>query len=396
MFTATYSPDDNKLRLYASSRLNPDTYARVKAAGFIWAPKQDLFVAPTWTPEREDLLLELAGSIDDDDTSLVERAEERAERFDDYSEKRTRDGERAHEAVRAIADNIPFGQPILVGHHSERHARKDVARIENGMRKAVKMWETARYWTDRAAGALAHAKYRERPDVRARRIKKLESERRKVVKNIETCEALLMVWRDPLAKFPSAPSLKDAALYILNSYDRFAPYGLWSDLRDDKVTPEEVQARRVGALERYTAPDGYPRRWLQHYDNRLAYERAMLAESGGTVADRTRPEAGGACKCWASPRGGWSYIVKVNRVSVTVYDNWGNGGNHFTRTIPFDKLAAVMTRGDVEAARAEGRIMDAAPDSEGRVNGFILREGAPASEFQEPPGLAQGLAPVEG
>ena len=46
--TATYSPEDNKLRLYASSRLDTATYERVKAAGFKWAPKQDLFVAPMW------------------------------------------------------------------------------------------------------------------------------------------------------------------------------------------------------------------------------------------------------------------------------------------------------------------------------------------------------------
>lgn len=150
-YTATYSPEDNKLRLYASSRLDKETYERVKAAGFRWAPRQELFVAPMWTPSREDLLLELAGEIGDEDKTLVERQEERAERFTEY--------------------NIPLGQPILVGHHSERHARKDAERIENGMRRAVKMWDTAQYWKDRAAGAIQLAKYKERPDVRARRQK---------------------------------------------------------------------------------------------------------------------------------------------------------------------------------------------------------------------------------
>jgi hypothetical protein len=87
-FTATYSPEDNKLRLYATSRLDTELYARAKAAGFSWAPRQQLFVAPMWTPEREDLLIELAGTIDDEDTSLVERAEERANRFDDYRDNR--------------------------------------------------------------------------------------------------------------------------------------------------------------------------------------------------------------------------------------------------------------------------------------------------------------------
>src|SRR5712692_4186909 len=111
-FTATYSPDDNKLRLYASSRLDKDLYARVRAAGFIWAPKQDLFVAPMWTPERADLLQELAGDIGDDDASLVDRAEDRADRFTEYHHSRAADAASAQHAVAAIVDGIPFGQPI--------------------------------------------------------------------------------------------------------------------------------------------------------------------------------------------------------------------------------------------------------------------------------------------
>ena len=47
-------------------------------------------------------------------------------------------------------------------------------------------------------------------------------------------------------------------------------------------------------------------------------------------------------------------IQKVNKVSVTVLDNWGNGGKDFTRTIPFDKLTAMMSRAEVETAREAG------------------------------------------
>ena len=79
--TATYSPEDNKLRLYSTSRLDEDLYNRVEATGFKWVPKQELFVAPMWTPSREDLLFELCGEIGDEDQSPMERAEERSERF---------------------------------------------------------------------------------------------------------------------------------------------------------------------------------------------------------------------------------------------------------------------------------------------------------------------------
>lgn len=63
--SATYSPDDNKLRLYPFSRLDTETFKRVKDAGYAWAPKQECFYG-VWTPGREDLAAELGGEIEDD------------------------------------------------------------------------------------------------------------------------------------------------------------------------------------------------------------------------------------------------------------------------------------------------------------------------------------------
>ena len=156
-FDASYDCSDDKIRIRASSRLDAETYARVKAAGFGWAPKQDLFYA-VWNPSREDLALELAGDIEDEETSLEERAAQRAERFSEYESHRARDAEQARKSVSAIADGIRLGQPILVGHHSERHDRKDAEKIESGMRKATKLWDTSQYWQDRAASAIAIAR----------------------------------------------------------------------------------------------------------------------------------------------------------------------------------------------------------------------------------------------
>ena len=54
---ATYDSADDKIRLRADSRLDAETYARVKAAGYGWAPKQGCFYA-VWSPgrSREPLL----------------------------------------------------------------------------------------------------------------------------------------------------------------------------------------------------------------------------------------------------------------------------------------------------------------------------------------------------
>lgn len=378
-YTATYSPDDNKLRLYASGRLDAETFARVKAAGFRWAPKQELFVAPAWSPEREDLLVELAGEIDDEDKGLTERAEERAERFDDYSSKRAQESKQTAAAVSRLADGIPLGQPILVGHHSERHARKDAERIENGMRKTVKLWETSQYWTQRAAGAIAHAKYKERPDVRARRIKGLEKDLRKCSTNVRAAAVRVKAWEGVIDGTtlqrkdgePSSPL--ERALHLANVAGGY--FGMWGDLRDGKITPERAQELSLVAWRRVGAVNA---RWVTHLEGRLSYERAMLAEAGGTVTDRTKPEKGGGVQCWASPRGGWSKVVRVNKASVTVLDNWGNGGADFSRTIPLDKLRAVMPAADLEAARAAGKIKDV-------PGGFFLLQSRAEFDAANPP-----------
>jgi len=299
--TATYSPEDNKLRLYAGGRLDPETYAKVKAEGFRWAPKQDLFVAPAWTPSRHDLMVEMCGTVGDEDTSLEDRQEERAERFEGYQENRANDAENAHAAVSAITDNIPMGQPILVGHHSEKHARRDAQKIENGMRKAVKMWETSEYWKTRAAGALRHAKYKERADVRARRIKKLQAERRKYYKYVKESMDLIKIWNAKELTYQRAVDICNykchvSACFTLEAYPREAPISqyegsqsLWSALNDGIINEQKAREISIRTNERTIK---HYSRWVQHTDLRIEYETTLLGEQGSLelIAKKPRPK----------------------------------------------------------------------------------------------------------
>lgn len=316
-FTATYSPDDNKLRLYSLHRLDADTYAKAKSLGFKWAPRQQLFVAPMWTPAREDFLLSLAGQIDDEDRSLVERAEDRAERFEEYSERRAVEADQAHRVVRQIADHIPFGQPILVGHHSERRARKDAERIENGMRRVINLFETSEYWTRRAAAALSHAEYKERTDVRYRRIKKIEADRRKVEKHIEEARKFIRLWSAEGLDHDRAMKIANfdhvSRCYPLAEFPRTPPasqyegsMGLYSALDGGVINYQ--QASEIAQKAHNSYINGVSR-WLNHYDNRLAYERAMLGEVGGIAADRFNIEVGGQVKV----RGEWATVMRVTK-----------------------------------------------------------------------------------
>lgn len=179
--------------------------------------------------------------------------------------------------------------------------------------------------------------------------------------------------RFTLADFPRGPEI--------NQYE--GPMSLWSSLSDGILTAE--QAREIAA-RCHAARIAHARRWIAHFENRLAYERAMMEESGGTAADRVKPEKGGACQCWASPGHGrgWSIIQKVNKVSVTLLDNWGNGGRDFTRTIPFDKLRAVMSKAEVDAKRAVGLVAMIESGTRGAGFGFYLLD-APIPDAKPTP-----------
>lgn len=71
--------------------------------------------------------------------SLRTRAENAETKSDDH-----------FNAARAISDMIPFGQPILVGHHSEKGHRRDNDRIASNMDKAVESSKKADHLNQRA------------------------------------------------------------------------------------------------------------------------------------------------------------------------------------------------------------------------------------------------------
>ena len=77
----------------------------------------------------------------------------RAELRREWAEKRAAKADAAFKAAKAVGDMIPFGQPILVGHHSEKRARADAKRIENGMRAGIESERMAARH-DRAAATL--------------------------------------------------------------------------------------------------------------------------------------------------------------------------------------------------------------------------------------------------
>ncbi|MGF3141009.1 DUF3560 domain-containing protein [Streptomyces diastaticus] len=128
----------------------------------------------------------VAVEIDEDDRRSYAEAEAdramRAEARADWAARRaqtaTARSEGGWQRFRQIADGIPAGQPILIGHHSEARARRDIARMDRALGTSAEEADRATYWQGRAQAAAAYERHRTHPGVTLRRIDRLEAQAR--------------------------------------------------------------------------------------------------------------------------------------------------------------------------------------------------------------------------
>lgn len=82
--------------------------------------------------------------------SYEEKLERRRQRLEARAEKARQEAERNHKLSHALVEHIPFGQPILVGHHSEKRHRRTLDRSWNALGRAVEATKKAEYLEGRA------------------------------------------------------------------------------------------------------------------------------------------------------------------------------------------------------------------------------------------------------
>lgn len=149
------------------------------------------------------------------------RQEAKRERYADLAGKaRIASNDRAAAAHR-IADFIPMGQPILVGHHSERRHRRDLARIENNMRAAIASDEKAKYYADKAENYGTHGISSDDPDA----IQKLQVKLTDFEAEREHYKAVNKAWKakDRVAALKTA-NVTPAEMDRIEQFFRLCPY----------------------------------------------------------------------------------------------------------------------------------------------------------------------------
>jgi hypothetical protein len=255
---ATYSPEDDKIRLYFDGvRIPRDEWDRLKSAGFSWTMKQSSDMVAHWSPNREDLALEYADTIEDEDQPVAERAADRAERFTGYLDKR--EGE-----AQAAADTHASG-PAIHAHQSERRAEIEARKHDRKASHAVDQWSKAEYWQRRTAGVISHAMHQSRADVRHRRIKGLESELR--IAEADITPRNIVEGVEHVIAYCGQE-------YADKGHDCVGIFGL------GRAAHPRSFRKATGVIT-----SDHSRRIMAHIRLRIDYEKQMLAAQGGTMAD---------------------------------------------------------------------------------------------------------------
>ena len=103
------------------------------------------------------------------------KREEKAARFRELAQKHDNISTGRHFAARQQLEMIPVGQPILVGHHSEKRHRSHLKRIDQHFAKAAQHHDTAEHYRRRAAALESNrAIFSDDPDATEKLVDKIE------------------------------------------------------------------------------------------------------------------------------------------------------------------------------------------------------------------------------
>lgn len=216
--TITHTPEEGTI---ARGDTRPHA-ATFKTYRWRWARTLTAWYIPNsrdLTPKRWQIdpivtALETAGEsvtldLSDERTSTAdrvanqaERAEVRQERLESRADHADATAAAHDAAAKRISDFIPFGQPILIGHHSERGHRRDIGRIERSMDKMCEALDKSEHASRQLEASTRHQAHKMTGPATMRRLERLNTELRDITRKLEQAtSAGNTEWRDRLLTF---------------------------------------------------------------------------------------------------------------------------------------------------------------------------------------------------
>ncbi len=190
-----------------------------------------------------------------------QRLEDKRERLEEAADRAQGRSDAAFGKSRQIGGMIPMGQPILVGHHSERKHRKDMERIDSSMRQGVEQAELARKLSRRAANLGASGISADDPDA----IQKLQVKLKGMESNRELMKRVNRQFRkggvDAVEDI--SDELRQNLIELAKSTGMKAPFESWqlsnlgANIRRVKERIKRLAEEREAVSEEVVEGDGY-------------------------------------------------------------------------------------------------------------------------------------------
>jgi Domain of unknown function (DUF3560) len=211
--------------------------------------------------------------MEEAEAQRAERMDARADRLSERAARRLATAEARYEAGHQLADRIPFGQPILVGHHSEGRARADHQRITGHFAASCDLRDQAAAAQARAQTAESHMQVRHNPLVVGRRIERLAAERRRIQRELDgytrnyrnTNGSLAMTDEFPPATGQhrvqldtQAAHLDEQLRYWRSVLDQAQASGQWTPVDREAIHPGDQIKTTVSVETGYTWTDKIP------------------------------------------------------------------------------------------------------------------------------------------
>ncbi len=256
--------------------------AALKAAGWRWSGYRQ-----AWNNPRRGVLP--PEGLPWMDGGECDFSDERAERLEQRAEKASGQAEAAYSTARAIVAPIPFGQPVLVGHHSERRHRRALERSDSHMGKAVALSRKAGRLESAADGSRAHQEHQDSALGTSLRLGRLRTELAK----LKRAEAQWQNHRETylrrvedLENRIKADELALAALPPLPCQEEDVQAGDKVRIRGHIVVVTRVNPKTYTGVIVEGGARGMCGKWSREYLQAVIQRRALNAEQLRALAER--------------------------------------------------------------------------------------------------------------
>lgn len=273
-----------------------DPSGALQAAGLMVASGEDKTVTPSGEDDAPRAIV----------NSYEARQEARRARYAELSDKMRGASAMHYSASRKAVEHIPFGQPILVGHHSERGHRATLARARRAMDRSCEAARKAEHYAERAASVGSGGISSDDPAA----LVKLRAE-------LAQCERLQehMKATNKAIRLNKTPEARAAALVALGLSETEAAQALKPDFMgrvgfpDYRLKNNGANARRIAAriaeLETRRQGDDVERNGNGYTYREDIDENRVMFEFPSKPADAVREILKGAGFKWSPSRCAW-------------------------------------------------------------------------------------------